>query len=588
MLTRSSQKVTLERLMAVPGIGARVMSSLPIPNRIRLRRTCRAFKSAVDDSLHSLTELFGEDIAGGGCHPGERGLTWLLDKCPHLVTLSTSARADHLEWWNERDATALAWTWLGNDENIFSAFLSLDDIGRRYRELEYLNVAGCVDVTDADLTALARSCRHLLAVDVSGCRDVTDASIIAIAEHCKDLQRIFLCECEDVTDYSLVALSEHCRHLVAVGVGSTSATDVGITALVRNCPQLRQLVLPDQVTDAGIRQVAQHCPELMRLGLTDPESVTEASMKIVAERCRRLEQLDGPWCDYITDDFLCSMAGNVGLFRRLSLARTPTSDRSLGSISDYCWWLQHLDVRRCVGVTDEGLEEIAGGCKQLRHLAVSGCPDVGDFGVRCIAERCPNLRTLKVADTEITDDSMRAVAAFCPELRQLDMSSCFRVVDAGTLVALARGCRELEHLDVSWTECVTQGGVAAVSRYCVRLRVFRACCGALRDKDVAVLIKGVGRRLRVLDLAGNKITDRTLKLVGQHCRWLHELDVASHSRVTDAGVSAVALACRELRMVDVSMCKVTDASLSLLDRYRCDYLPRRAESLDESDGEEGG
>eukprot|EP00899_Mesostigma_viride_P008575 jgi/Mesvir1/17719/Mv16612-RA.1 len=78
--------------MAVPGVGARMMGALLVIDRVRLRRTCRFFLPAVDDSLQRLTQLFFEVSDKGGCPAAcTAGLPWLLTKCPNLQTLSVHA-----------------------------------------------------------------------------------------------------------------------------------------------------------------------------------------------------------------------------------------------------------------------------------------------------------------------------------------------------------------------------------------------------------------------------------------------------------------------------------------------------------------
>eukprot|EP00899_Mesostigma_viride_P017162 jgi/Mesvir1/25447/Mv01718-RA.1 len=138
--------------MAVPGLGLQVLSAVPVLDRVRLRHTCRTWLAAIDESFLGLTDIFAEDAAGMGCGPDMNGLAWLMDKCRKLTAISVSARADHEEPWGERDRISLTWPWAAADRyegRIREGLVALEDIARKYQGLKYLNLAGCMDVTDA-------------------------------------------------------------------------------------------------------------------------------------------------------------------------------------------------------------------------------------------------------------------------------------------------------------------------------------------------------------------------------------------------------------------------------------------------------
>eukprot|EP00899_Mesostigma_viride_P022246 jgi/Mesvir1/3205/Mv16355-RA.1 len=543
MLNSSSQAASLEGIMAIPGVGAHIMGALPIPDRVRVRCTCRTFLAAVDESFLSLTELFGEDVAGDGCTPGTTTLPWLLAKCPRLTALSMASRADREVPWSTRRFHLWTLNWpsayrIYSDYEISAGVLPLQDVALRYQGLTYLDVAGCSDVTDAGLLALARSGsarRVLTSLDVSGC-NVNGASVQAVVEACgPGLRRLSVSDCHQFRDEHLVSISRNCPLLEHVDVDQTPVTDDGITALAHGCPRLRRLAISEPVTERGISMVAQHCSELERLELLwegDWGGVTDVSLTKIAAGCPRLTWLDAMGFYTVTDEGAAALAGRCRGLRYLNLSATNVTDDGLSAVADVCPRLEHLNVHYCDSLTDTGMARVAMGCPGLEYLNVSHCHEVTDAGIGRISGSCPRLRELAVEECPLVTDAgicrvaesckgleelsvsgsgvagdrflLALAAGVCPELRALEMAKCH--INASSLwAALTSGCQKLVRLDVSspCTDGAVAGALAGVGGFFPRLRELTARCCKLGDQDVARLIQKGGRELRVLDLSGN-------------------------------------------------------------------------------------
>eukprot|EP00899_Mesostigma_viride_P008376 jgi/Mesvir1/1753/Mv11890-RA.1 len=523
----SSQEMTLERVMAFPGIGAQVMNLLPIPDRVRLRRTGGTFLSAVDESLQGVTELFGEDIAGEGCSSGTRGLSWLLTKCPNLRTLSMDSRDEHGAPWGERKRLSLRWPWEGSPwgAHIRSDVVRLDHLSRSCHELRSLNVAGCKDVTEASLMEVVNRCPRLTSLDISGCK-LENTSIKAVARSCPGLVHLSFNACYLITDDSLISLGRCCRQLETLEAAHTEVTDSGVAVLVRNCPLLRRVALP-RVTDASMGLVAEHCPQLEWLDVPDERhGVTDVGLKLIAASCPRIHRVviaHHVWeKSQITDASISALAEGCRGLRHLAVRGAGVSDASVVAVASNCTGLEYLDVSGCKNVTDASVDQLAVMCPRLRHLAVRKCDRVSDASICRILAECKELKELDVNDSGVTDVGIREVASRCRDLEQLDISNC--QVSCATLVALAQACPKLVCLHV--TACgggVTAESLAAISRHCTRLADFGAAKNNLHDRDVAPLIEGRGRGLRVLDLGENPVGDDTITLLVEKCPGLLEL-----------------------------------------------------------------
>eukprot|EP00899_Mesostigma_viride_P011755 jgi/Mesvir1/20580/Mv14821-RA.1 len=605
MSAHPSQEVTLEQVMAVPGIGVQVMAALPVSDQVRLRPTCRAFRDAADESLSHVTELYGEDVAGDGSRPGVTGLSWLLTKkCPRLTALSVDTRANCELPWADRDRWAVSWP-RGKSHRISFGVLEVEEIARGCTGLKHLNVASCWGVSSYDLRVLARSLHELETLDVSNCK-IDDDGIMSIAESCPKLRQLSASNCPHVTDESLTSLAQHCRQLVAVDIAKTRVTDAGVTVLVRSVgASLCSLVLPRRVTDASVSLIADHCPHLRTLVLQEGRRVTSASVKRIAAGCPRLERLDVPCLAFdevyegfgiplgealSKEDISALVVGCPGL-RRLNLSRTGLSDASVRTIAEHCPRLEHLDVSDCEGVSDAGIRAVAVGCRDLRHLAVAGCLRIKDAAIRLVAQQCPRLQALVITRTVVGDVGLLAVGASCHELSRLEMERCARVRGPG-LTAVAEGCPRLEHLDISFAS-VSRNSLMAVSQRCARLRTLRADSVRIAQVTLMKMVEEMGSRLRVLSLVDNwDITDKAVVLLARKCPGLKSL-VVSGSQISDRGIQALRNGCKGLQRLTMDSCpKVTSAGVRSLDLDRCcveyDDDDRNALSASSDDESEDG
>eukprot|EP00899_Mesostigma_viride_P027011 jgi/Mesvir1/7495/Mv19256-RA.1 len=583
-----SQDMNLERLLVVPGVGAQVMALLPIRDWVRMRRTSHALLAAADESLSGLTELFGEDVAGGGNNPGTAGLAWLIRKCPNLQVLSVASRADHEAPWQDRDRWALSWP-SAKFDRIGKGLLSLNDIARRLQGLRCLNLAGCMDVTGAALVDVARSCRDLERLDVSGCH-VADASIELVVEYCPRLRRLAVSDCTEVTDASLVAVGQHCRLLEVLLADFTSVTDAGVTAVARRCPRLRALAvalrIPQNyrippaarnVTDEGISQLAEHCPHLEHLGIGYRNYVTDASVKRIVENCPGITRLDAPQgrlCDAgnITDVSLFALAERCPGLTRLDVSGACVTDAAIIAIAGHCERLEHLDVSFCRSITNASVKAIAEHCPRLRYISVLEATEIRDWSLQLVAENCPDLRVFNGASGgDILWGSLKALAANCPELRSLEAYPFLWSEGGMSMAEFARACPKLESIRFSSAK-LDDEMVLDIACTAKNLKVFCASCGIISAGVIRKLVEERGPQLRVLRIPYADLTDDIIKLIAYRCPRLQELKL-SHCRVNKKRLRILMSGCPELRRLDVRYTGLMHASiLECVDASRCHVI----------------
>ena len=235
-------------------------------------------------------------------------------------------------------------------------------------------------LNDEMLTAVGRSCSSLthlvLAYDYV---ETTDKSMRELAMGCSALENFEVDCCPEVGDIGIIALVENCPGLEHLHLGESRATDATVRAIATYLPKIRSLKLGhSDVTDNGVFCLMGRCKflEELSLGVKIPENLTDITASVIS--C-----LSGP--------LLCSLEFN-------SCAIT---DRGLAILVNNSVRLTSLTIEACSRITFDGLMNCLGKCTELRLLDVSFSGVVQNAKQLIeIADGLPNLRTLGVVDAE--------------------------------------------------------------------------------------------------------------------------------------------------------------------------------------------
>ncbi|KAL4835794.1 hypothetical protein H8958_005346 [Nasalis larvatus] len=243
-----------------------------------------------------------------------------------------------------------------------------------------------------------------------------------------------------------------------------------------------------------------------------------------------LTSLDLSGCSELTDGALLAVSRGLRHLRRLSLGKlqrlTDAGCTALGGLRE----LQSLNMAECCLVRGrelaQALGSVHGAPSQLASLSLAHCfslkprPELEHqaSGTKdpCPEPQGPSLLMLwalqeldLTACSKLTDASLAKVLQF-PQLRQLSLSLLPELTDKG-LVAVARGCPSLEHLALSH-------------------------CSRVSDKGWAQAASS-WPRLQHLNLSScSQLTEQTLDAIGQACRQLRVLDVTMCPGINMAAV----------------------------------------------------
>eukprot|EP00899_Mesostigma_viride_P007280 jgi/Mesvir1/16553/Mv10094-RA.1 len=610
---------TLHDVVGVPGLGARIMAGVPLPDRVRLRGLCRAFAYAVDASLQDVRRIDEEDLGPldrWGRSDGDV-LRWLAGKCPKLRVLAAAETFEEppdLPWWHLPVANAVITHVATQCRQLHKVVLyhcegvgdpALLALGANCSELVDVDVCNCPLVTDAGVSAIAAGCRQLAVLTVRDNPNVTDDSLLALGAHCPRLEYLDV-HASRVGNAGLIAISRGCRDLKLLDVmGCAAVDDEGVIAVAESCPRLEILDYRlTNVSDRGIATVVSHCEHLQDLYLEYYHSVE--ALRLGPDSCRKLRCLTISFSMHITDEVLVSVVTRGSPLTWVHLVKLSITDDSMKALAANCPLLEKLEIRWCDQVTDVGILAVASNCPRLLKVDVEKCHRVTDASLVELVQRCPDLKELSLAGSRAGNATMLAAARHCPNLCVLHVSTQpagqahvgqvsrrdwreVQLRDDG-LEAVLRNCLQLKTLGLMDCQGLTDAGIRMVGDSCkslreLRLQVSRDCFTA---RGLAAMAPHLGALERLNASGSDAVTDVSLLALASHCRWLKVVDVSQcrvgdqgvialvgrnrrlttlnvgHSGpgLTDAGLMAISDACTQLRELDISGCAgVTTAGI---------------------------
>eukprot|EP01032_Pedospumella_encystans_P012307 gene12307-14248_t len=217
----------------------------------------------------------------------------------------------------------------------------------------------------------------------------------------------------------------------------------------------------------------------------------------------------------------------------VSLYETPCDDALLIAVINVTSELQHLQIGKCVNITDEGLIAMAKHCPQLRSIGLDELP-ITDVGLEVLTRLCPHIDNLRLNDHElVTDAGLLCVAKNLTELRSLDLSYC-DITDL-SLKHLTTHCRmTLDTLYIVGMQLVRVDVLVHLLQQCGKLRSLCLDCdiGSHYDDVVPHMCN-----LRSL-LLYSTLSDDCLCSIARHCKQLQHLGIPCSFKV-DTDLAAV-------------------------------------------------
>jgi hypothetical protein len=239
----------------------------------------------------------------------------------------------------------------------------------------------------------------------------------------------------------------------------------------------------------------------------------------------RLTSLNLEFCRAAS--ILDAVAETQHTLRQLNLNGVPDADpatvaRLLGS----CSRLEVVGLFRHVRLGDDALAALP---SSLRELSVSGCSLISDAGVKALVEHAPHLHFLDVTRCpQLTDASLMTLASL--KLTGLVCYANASLSAYGRLRAF-----DLRRLDCTGSRGVDGNAIAKIARAAAaRLEILNLSWCVAVDDEAPLALGECCPNLTWLSLHGNRhVTDTGIDALSRGCLKLTSLDVSGCSQVTD-------------------------------------------------------
>eukprot|EP01125_Pyxidicula_operculata_P019680 TRINITY_DN7144_c0_g1_i1.p1 TRINITY_DN7144_c0_g1~~TRINITY_DN7144_c0_g1_i1.p1 ORF type:complete len:535 (+),score=87.58 TRINITY_DN7144_c0_g1_i1:52-1656(+) len=185
----------------------------------------------------------------------------------------------------------------------------LTEFSKHANQLEEIYLDNCSNLSSVGISSLCKANPKLRVIFIGVCPKLGDAGLLSIAENCKDIQEIIVGNViRGVSDKGIVEISKNCPNLRVLDLlheGQYNkifvyrpVTDIAAIALAKGCPNLETLCLRYfDVTDQGLANFNS----LVNLNIKGCVKLTSQGIKQVVKNCHQLKNLMLEDCPQLDD-----------------------------------------------------------------------------------------------------------------------------------------------------------------------------------------------------------------------------------------------------------------------------------------------
>ncbi|KAL2188813.1 RNI-like protein [Thermothelomyces heterothallicus CBS 203.75] len=321
-----------------------------------------------------------------------------------------------------------------------------------------LNLRGCLQMEHYQRAeVMVKACRNLINATLEGCRNFKRSTL-----------------------HSLLKANAKLAHLNLTGLPAVNNATCKIVA--NSCPQLETFNVSwcKHMDARGIKFVVEACPKLKDLRAGEIKGFHIPDVAEALFRTNNLERLVLAGCDDLTDTALQIMMHGSD----------PEIDYLTGRPMVPPRKLRHLDLTRCLRLTDAGVKALGYAVPNLEGLQLSGVTNLTDAALEPILASAPRLTHLELEDiAQLTNSLLTQHLAKSPctaRLQHLSVSYCENLSDVGMLPVI-RACTRLRSVYMDNTrvsDLVLAEAAAMVRRRCPR----PASKGALPTVSLSLVV----------------------------------------------------------------------------------------------------
>lgn len=258
--------------------------------------------------------------------------------------------------------------------------------------LTSLNLRRCPKVRDVVLTNLAESPLRLRSLAIGGFQcGIWDYGLRALAMNQTSLKELDISWCVDVTNFGLIEIASRLRELTSLNLTDCSKiTDNGVVQAATRLKNLRilQLSMCTEITNVSLAAIEVHLPDLEVLSLARCSRLKEFGLISLLQHLRKLRSLNLTNCPAVSDKVVVALALNCPLLESLNVGFSSITNDSVLALLSSLRRLRHLDLQKCVQISDGALEVILREGIALESINLTGCPKVGKNMLYRLRECC--------------------------------------------------------------------------------------------------------------------------------------------------------------------------------------------------------
>lgn len=196
--------------------------------------------------------------------------------------------------------------------------------------------------------------------------------------------------------------------------------------------------------DPMFTEVIHRCPQLDTLSVSETESFSGRMLDLPS----RLEGLDLSKCSWLTHKNLRDILETTPSLTSLSLGSNVQLNYIAWGLLKLLKGLEKLDISSCHQVNDQDLKVILQAGKELTHLNLYRCIGLSDLSFFEIAKRSTRLVELNLSHCSIYDAALIDLVTKCTRIIYLSLRGCKSLSDKGVLEAI-RIAPNLKEIDLT-------------------------------------------------------------------------------------------------------------------------------------------
>ncbi|XP_052109875.1 uncharacterized protein LOC107463835 [Arachis duranensis] len=420
--------------------------------------------------------------------------------------------------------------------------IALRHFSRKFPALKSLNCSFMDSLTDKDLNLIAECFPNLEEIDISYPR-IADAEsrVKALASGFKKLRKVNLSGSHTVWFSSIFDLCKNCEFLEELVLLSTNfigpTGPIGFANAILQRPELRSLAL-------GCSHV----------GFMNEGDVISKFFELVSlKEFTCLELSYSP----LSDECLC-VAAEEGLpLRKLSLPGCfQYGYGGISSLLRNCNNLQHLDLQCTEFLDDRCVIELSMLLGNLNFVNLSENSNLSDSSLFAIIRNCPLITEIRMERAGVGKQKVEKDCLVVNSHLKFLYLTRNSYLDDESVEMIASVCPNLETMDLSYCERVSEGAVEVLRRCCKIRHMNLARLGSELfwiDFEIPTLCS--------LNLSWLHIGDEELSLISKRCHRLKELKLDFCQKITANGVNQVVENCKQLRVISLFSCEKVAADV---------------------------